>query len=126
MKASQVDKKGTVCIKCGRDTLVGQVFCPDCLADMATAPVAPDTPVLLPPPVSVASIRRQPTRKVKKPEEQIRSLRIAIVWLSAVLAALTLAFTVTTAILVSKLNDQQPAVRPGENYSTNEDLTNIP
>lgn len=124
MKTTDLGRNAAACIKCGRETASGQVFCPDCLADMSTAPVAPDTPVLLPPPVSVEAIRRQPSRKVKKPEEQLRSLRVTIVWLSAALAALTLAFTVTTAILVSKLNNQQPAVRPGENYSTNEDLTN--
>lgn len=124
MVKQEKEKKVVPCIKCGRDIPPDQVFCPLCLEDMATAPVAPGTPVLLPTVPPVASIRRQASRKVRKPEDQVRSLRTAVVWLSAILTALILAFTITTVLLVRQLEKAQNAPRPGENYSTNEDLTN--
>ena len=36
------------CMRCGRDTTEQQVFCDDCLADMARHPVKPDVAVYLP------------------------------------------------------------------------------
>lgn len=111
----------TPCIKCGREIAAGAVFCPDCLEDMSTHPVKPGTPVLLPS-VPTASIRRAPVRRVRKPEEQIRSLKTVVLWLSVAVAVLTIAFAITTAILAGQLNMQNNATRPGENYSTSEDV----
>lgn len=126
MEKQEKDIKVVPCIKCGRDIAPDQVFCPLCLEDMASAPVAPGTPVLLPPAIPAAPIRRQPVRKARKPEDQVRSLRATVVWLSAILAAVMLVFTISTVILLRRLDQAQSAPRPGENYSTNEDLTRNP
>lgn len=115
-------KKSVPCIKCGRGIEPGKVFCPLCLEDMATAPVEPGTPVILPPPMPVTTIRRQPARRIRKPEEQVRSLRITVAWLSAILAVVMVASAITMALLVSRLQKAENTYRPGENYSTNADL----
>ena len=82
------------CVKCGKDTTDNNVFCPDCLAQMADYPVKPGTPVMIPernPP------RRPPARKfrVPEPEEVIRRQKKLIRLLAvsaAVLFVLRLAY----------------------------------
>ena len=46
------------CMKCGREIALGQVFCKDCLADMAQYPIKPGTPVQLPTQPAVTLPRR--------------------------------------------------------------------
>lgn len=105
------------CMKCGREIALGQVFCKECLADMANYPVPPGTPVVLPH-FDTATPRRSASRKVKKPEEQITQLRKLVIGLSLLALTLALAFAVTTSVLLSKLKDPSQNRQPGQNYST--------
>lgn len=110
------------CMKCGREVALGQVFCKECLADMENYPIKPGTPVQLPTHTSSTQSRRErPVRKPKKPEEQIAILKKYVIGLSAALLAVTLAFTVTTAILSRKLEEAHNNAIPGQNYSTVDD-----
>lgn len=106
------------CMKCGREVALGQVFCKECLADMANYPVQPGTPVVLPNQSSSAQPRRTPVRKTRKPEEQINSLRKTVIFLSIAVIAISLAFGITTSILLSKLENHDESRQPGQNYST--------
>ena len=106
------------CMKCGREVALGQVFCKECLADMANYPVTPGTPVILPNRDTSPIVRRPVPRKTKKPEEQLSLLRKVIVVLSVLVIMLVLAFGITTTILLEKLETTDESRQPGQNYST--------
>ena len=110
------------CMKCGREIALGQVFCKECLADMATYPIKPDTPVNLPPQtVTTPNRRSRPARKTRKPEEQVAILRRIVLGLVLVLLLVSLAFAVTTISLTQRICDHTETAPPGQNYSTMED-----
>lgn len=106
------------CMKCGRDVALGQVFCKECLADMANYPVQPGTPVILPNRSATVQPRRVPARKARKPEEQIGTLRKIIIGLSIAVITISLGFGITTSILLNKLEECDNNRQPGQNYST--------
>ena len=107
------------CMKCGRDTEEGQVFCAACLKVMANYPVKPNIAIQLPgrtnapPPKKVYTKRRQPATA----EEQIRKLKkrlktMVILWLiTLMLLAATLYPTVEFFL-------GKQFFLPGQNYST--------
>ena len=109
------------CMKCGREISLGQVFCKDCLADMARHPVAPDTPVPVFDPHANASLNLTTAPRKVKPEEQIAKLRKRIKILTIALTATVLVFSILTALLINQLNQKMDAAAPGQNYSTSED-----
>lgn len=106
------------CMKCGREIALGQAFCKDCLADMAKAPVDPNTPVILPSHAPAAAPRRPTVRRTVKPEEQVILLRKLLMVVCLVLAAVSLAFAITTWVLLQQLEEVPGTVLPGQNYST--------
>ena len=111
------------CMKCGREIALGQVFCKECLADMAEYPIKPGTPVLLPAQPSTNSPRRERSpRKPRKPEEQINTLKKWLIGLTVSLLAVILASAVTISILSHKLDEANNNTLPGQNYSTVDDL----
>jgi hypothetical protein len=64
------------CMKCGRDTISEQVFCPDCLAEMEKYPVRPGTVVQIPVRRAAASVKKQPAKKRTVPlEDQVKVLK---------------------------------------------------
>ena len=110
------------CMKCGREISLGQVFCKDCLTDMARHPVAPDTPVPVFDPHANASLNLTTAPRKVKPEEQIAKLRKRIKILTIALTATVLVFSILTALLINQLNQKMDAAAPGQNYSTSEDV----
>jgi hypothetical protein len=109
-------------MKCGREISLGQVFCKDCLTDMARHPVAPDTPVPVFDPHANASLNLTTAPRKVKPEEQIAKLRKRIKILTIALTATVLVFSILTALLINQLNQKMDAAAPGQNYSTSEDV----
>ena len=105
------------CMKCGREIALGQVFCKDCLADMAEYPVTPGTPVILPANDPKPAVRR-PARKSRKPEEQLIVVRNIATVLALLLIAVSLTFGFITSALLKKLDEQPPIPTGGQNYST--------
>lgn len=105
------------CMKCGREIALGQVFCKECLADMAEYPVNPGTPVILPADAP-KSLPRRPARKSRKPEEQLTVVRNIAAALAVLLIAVTLTFGFITSILLDKLDEQPQTPTGGQNYST--------
>lgn len=91
------------CMKCGRETALGQVFCKECQADMDRYPVKPGTPVILPPPPAVNTNRRSTVRKPRKPEEQLSRLRrlmisMLVLFMIIIAAGTLLIFSLTQKI----------------------------
>ncbi len=105
------------CMKCGREIALGQVFCKDCLADMADYPVKPGTPVILPV-QEPKSVNRRSSRKPRKPEEQLSALRTIATVLSLLLIAVALTFGFITQSLLNKLEEVPEESTSGQNYST--------
>lgn len=103
------------CLKCGRETQPGQVFCDMCLEIMEWYPVKPGTAVLLPKrqdfPVRKAVKRRTPSL-----EDQIKSLHRLVRVLGILLAVMTLFVALMVFPTFQYLKDEH--VLPGQNYST--------
>ena len=107
------------CMKCGRDTEEGQVFCADCLEVMAKYPVKPGIAIQLPgrkdapaPKKSYVKRRQPPT-----PEEQVLKLKrrlrgMVILWL---VTLLLLAATVYPTVEYFR---GKRYLLPGQNYNT--------
>ena len=105
------------CMKCGRETVSEQVFCPDCLAEMEKYPVRPGTVVQLPPSrKTAAAVKKHPKKRVIPPEEHVKTLAKRC-------RVLTIALLVVTAIALALA---VPAVehlmedrfKIGQNYTT--------
>lgn len=108
-------------MKCGRETQNQQVFCDMCLAGMESAPIAPGTPVNLPP--VYARLGKRPTEKQKKPEDIIFQLERKIHRLSITIILLVLLLVIALGTLAWTLtSDSAPII--GQNYSTMTDGTN--
>ena len=108
------------CLKCGRETDEGQVFCSECREKMADYPVKPGTPVLLP----RRSEENTAARKAKwhpapSMEEQVQKLRRQNRILTAILCVVLLFLLVAGAMSIRYLLDKTP-FRPGQNYSSME------
>ncbi len=108
------------CIRCGREIPAGQVFCRDCLDEMARCPVKPGTPVQLPVRPTEQPPRRHPPRRSRpqrKPEEQIALLtaRLRRLYLALAVAVVVAALAMTALIWTVTSRDEapQPPV-PGE------------
>lgn len=109
------------CMKCGVSIPSGQVFCNDCLADMAAHPVPQDAPLLLPRREKQQPIKRS-KKKIRKPEEQISIMRKIISILLMMVVVLCIALTISIYALVQMSNaDKNPL--PGQNYGTSQPVS---
>jgi len=64
------------CIKCGKETQDGHIFCESCLTVMDAYPVKPDTAIHLPD-RQEAPKKAVPRKRVLTPEEQVERLKKA-------------------------------------------------
>lgn len=103
------------CMKCGRDTQDGQVFCETCLELMEWYPVKPGTAVQLPKRQDTP-VRKNIKRRGPTPEDQIKRLRRVIRVLSILLVLMTILVGLT--ILPAYEHFMEDHFRPGQNYST--------
>ena len=109
------------CMKCGKEIPDGQVFCPECLEDMAKYPVAHDAHV---------QILRRPARSVEKkvkeisPQEQIRQLQRVIRWLVATAGMLFLIICILALLLLHHTNAEETRTPTGRNYTTSPKTVN--
>lgn len=104
------------CMKCGRDTQNGQVFCPECLASAQRAPVKPVSRVAIPKrPAKVHSVpvkQEKPDEIIFKLHKTIRQLWITV---GCLFAAVVLLCGLLGYHYVTTEHDI-PAI--GSNYST--------
>lgn len=104
------------CMKCGRETISEQVFCPDCLAEMAKYPVRPGTVVQLPLRKTQAAPKKQTKKRTVTPEEQVKQLKKACRILAALLVLVT-AIAVTLAFPAAE-HLMEGRFKIGQNYTT--------
>ena len=105
------------CLKCGRETEDGQVFCKECLAIMEKYPVKPGTAVLLPKRTPAPTVKKVRWKPAPSLEEQVTKLRRQNHRLIAVICVVTLLLCVGGYFTARYLVDRR-APRPGQNYST--------
>ncbi len=106
------------CMKCGREIPLGQVFCKECLSQMAEHPIAPGTTVQLPVHKPAPPRKQTNPRKLRKPEEQIARLRRRCRGLIIALISVTLIGAIAISILVNVVIKSRSTVLPGQNFST--------
>ena len=104
------------CLKCGRDTVDGHVFCLACQEAMVAHPVKPGTPVNLP--QRKASSAKKPTyrKRVIPPDEQIAALRKSLRRTRILAFILAIILLMAGALLVHEFNDLDVPVI-GQNYT---------
>lgn len=103
------------CLKCGRDTAEGQVFCPDCLAQMTRYPVQPGTIIQIPNRKSSAQ-RRTAKRRFLPPEEQVKLLRARLRTLTVLFLVVLLLAVGSSALVIRALVRRR--LPTGQNYSS--------
>lgn len=104
------------CIKCGRETVSEQVFCPDCQLEMEKYPVQPGTIVQLPNRKELPVRRNVPKRRSVPLEEQVRILKNQVRNLTiALLVAATLAVLLAKPAIQYMMEDH---FQIGQNYTT--------
>lgn len=107
------------CMKCGRETVGNQVFCPGCLADMKLHPVKPGAVVQLPTQKAPTQIKKQPRRRSPMTgEARIRELtrrnRLLTLLLIVVLVFAAFFASISTKVIRDLVSQQLV----GKNYST--------
>ena len=103
-------------MKCGRETISEQVFCPDCLAEMEKYPVRPGTVVQLPSRKTAAVVKKAPKKRTVPPEEQLKVLKkrcrtLLIALIVMTILAVTLAFPAVEHF-------RETHFKIGQNYTT--------
>lgn len=109
------------CMRCGKKAEGNDVFCPECLAEMARYPVAPGTPVQTPPRPEVPEAKKAPRKKKEIPlEDQLASARRLIHRLMMAALTLLLALCVAIGLLLHKEPDttQETQIPKTRNYTT--------
>ena len=90
------------CMKCGREIVEKQVFCPECLAHMSENPVKAGTAVKLPPRSTEILSKKRTIRKKRdrKPEEIVEHQQIVIRRLILLLLGATLLLLAAGFLLI--------------------------
>lgn len=109
------------CMKCGVSIQSGQVFCQDCLTDMANHPVRQDAPLILPQREKQTAQKRS-RKRIRKPEEQISHLRKVVAALLMTVVVLCVALTISVYLLLQSGTAEQSYQQPGQNYGTSESV----
>lgn len=105
-------------MKCGREIPSGNVFCEDCLRDMANYPVKPGTVVNIPP--QTRQTARRPERRQPTQQQRLESLQRRVRILGYALTLSVALLIGSGALLLSLLQEVDDGPLPGQNYSTAE------
>ena len=106
------------CMKCGREIPAGQVFCEECLAEMAQYPVKPGTVVTLPTrPKQVIYKKTVGYRSTVTLEQKLKRQGKTIRILSWMLTLSTALLIGVGGLMVSLLMEEDDRELPGQNYS---------
>lgn len=104
------------CMKCGRETLAGKVFCEDCLLEMEKYPVKPGTVVFLPRRRENTTPKKTSKRRALPLEEQVKVLKKRVKILT-VLLVLCIGILLAAAYpAVQHLREDH--FKPGQNYTS--------
>ena len=112
------------CLKCGKATEDNQVFCSECLEDMANYPVNTSTAIHIP--IRPTSPEKAaPRTRDCTPSETIASQQALIRWLAVTIAVLSLLLCATAGFLIHTLEKKDDTPNKiGWNYTADTNLTN--
>ncbi len=108
------------CMKCGKQTEDGQMFCARCLEAMEAYPVKPDAHIQLPVRNGETAPKKQSRKgRPQQKDAQIVALQRKVRWMALVIFALLL------ALFISNVKELRNAVKPepvdtGKNYTYSE------
>ena len=112
------------CLKCGKETDEGSVFCAQCQEKMSKHPVKPGTvihlthrEIPLPDKKAAAKVREE------TPSDQLLQLRKMIRWLIATITLLSLLLCATAGMLIRTLTEESKSPAIGRNYTTSQSMT---
>lgn len=104
------------CMKCGRETTQGHVFCDSCLENMSHYPVKPGTAIHLPQRKGASSRKTASRKKTIPPEEQIQGLKKSLRRSRLCIVVLALVLSLASVLLVREFaNSDVPVI--GQNYT---------
>lgn len=105
------------CLKCGRETAQGNVFCEECLEYMAAHPVKPGIRVTIPQRPKSEPVHASP--KIQTAEEIIEKLRKRIRVLSVLILVLLIGLCTSIGIIAyHHATTEHGGFGIGQNYST--------
>lgn len=105
------------CLKCGRETAQGNVFCEECLEHMAAHPVKPGIRITIPQRPKSEPVHVVP--KVQTPEEIIERLRRRIRVMMIVILVLVIGLCTSAGIIAyHHATTEHGGLAIGQNYST--------
>ena len=109
------------CLKCGKATEDGQVFCPQCQEKMARHPVKPGAVIHLTQRIVPLTDKKSATKvREDAPQDQLLQLRKLIRWLIATITLLSLLLCATAGMLVQTLTKDNVTPAIGRNYTTSQ------
>ena len=106
------------CMKCGRETAEGQVFCSKCQELMAQHPVKPDVVIKLPQRQEISPRKPVPRKKSWNPEEQVLLLKRKNRWLTVIASLLLIFSLLLFSLCVDYFRQLDVQNLLGQNYST--------
>lgn len=112
------------CLKCGKETTGGKVFCDSCLEVMAQYPVNPATPVPAPRVEASTQEKKASRRRPLTEEDTILQLKGLIRLLTITVAILSVLLCLVAGLLLQQLQINQSINAIGRNYTTTTD-TNV-
>ena len=101
------------CLRCGKNIPEDTVFCIDCQAEMNKCPVAPGTPVAIPP----RPKQNKPRPRTASKDEQISRLRMRTKRMAIAIGTLALLLVVSLTILFLSLREKEK-LPTGRNFKT--------
>ena len=107
------------CMKCGKNTEDGRLFCAHCLEVMEAYPVKPDVHIQLPARNGGAAPKKQSRKRVDPKDAKIAAQRLQLRLMWVVVIALTLA----VAILLLRGGVKPADQEVGQNYTYTEPTT---
>ena len=109
------------CLKCNRETEDNQVFCKECLAQMAKEPIKPGTPVTIPkrPP----STPRENLPPAVRPEEQVVQLQHQVSRLHKWITVVTVLLLIVSSLLLYGIATREEGFSIGQNYTPMDPVT---
>ncbi len=105
------------CLKCGKETTHGQVFCDDCQEVMQKYPISPSAVVHLPK-RSSASEKPADYEEEESAADVISQLKGIIRWLTLTVGILSILLCLLAVVLLNHLDTQPQDSNIGKNYST--------
>ena len=106
-----------LCLKCGKETKDGQVFCDQCLSQMDAYPVKPEIHIQLPSrPAKIPPKKAGRKKHALSPEEQVVCLKARVRRLIAATVLLALMLCATAGVLLYTLTTPEDT-EWGKNYT---------